>query len=234
MPCRFHLQGTDLSFRCGPKEMKMQSVRVFCIVTLTTLSSWAATTAQAQNAIKVFGATPITRSAPCEGPFGCDPVHDRMVFDEAWLALSCKGQPRAILSSTADGRGGLVADNFIEVNGDNVCGGSCFNFPVFESVGTPALDAYQPVPPIDVSRLLRPGARSTVSFSLVDVGGIYANSDVWLVTNCTATRKVDICHKPGTRAEHVITVSQAAVSGHLGHGDTLDLSACQRSQRPVR
>ena len=212
----------------------MQSVRVFCIVTLTTLSSLAATTAQAQNAIKVFGATPVTRSAPCEGPFGCDLVHDRVVFDEAWLALSCKGQPRAILSSTADGRGGLVVDNFVEVNGDNVCGGSCFNHPVFEIIGTPALDAYQSVPPIDVSRLLRPGARSTVSFSLVDVGGIYANSDVWLVTNCTATRKVDICHKPGTRAEHVITVSQSAVSGHLGHGDTLDLSSCQRSQRPVR
>jgi hypothetical protein len=214
--------------------MKMQSVRVFCIVTLTTLSSWAATSAQAQNAIKVFGATPVTASAPCEGPLGCDPVRDRMVFDEAWLALSCKGQPRAILSSTADGRGGLVADNFLEVNGDNVCAGSCFNDPVFGIIGTPALDAYQPVPPIDVSRFLRPGARSTVSFSLVDVGVIYANSDVWLVTNCTATRKVDICHKPGTRAEHVITVSQSAVSGHLGHGDTLDLSGCQRPQRPTR
>ena len=137
----------------------MQSVRVFFIVTLTTLSSWAATTAQAQNAIKLFGATPVTQSAPCEGPFGCDIVRDRMVFDEAWLALSCKGQPRAILSSTADGRAGLVVDNVLEVNGENVCGGSCFNGPVFEVVGTPALDAYQTVPPIDISRLLRPGAR---------------------------------------------------------------------------
>ena len=211
----------------------MKSVRVFFIVTLTTLSSWAATTAQAQNAIKVFGATPITRSAPCEDPFACDPVRDRMVFDEAWLALSCKGQPRAILSSTADGRGRLVVDNLIEMNGNYVCDGNCFNYPVFDVIGTPALDAYQSVQPIDVSRLLRPG-RSTVNFSLVDFGGIYANSDVWLVTNCTATRKVDICHKPGTRAEHVITVSQSAVSGHLGHGDTLDLSTCQRPQRPMR
>ena len=212
----------------------MQSVRVFFIVTLTTLSSWAATTAQAQNAIKLFGATPVTRSAPCDVLFGCDPVRDRMVFDEAWLALSCKGQPRAILSSTADGRGDLVVDNFLEVNGDNVCAGSCFNDPVFGVIGTPALDAYQSVPPIDVSRHLRHGARSTVTFSLVDFGGIYANSELWLVTNCTASRRVDICHKPGTSAEHVITVNQSAVSGHLGHGDTTDLSACRPFERPMR
>jgi hypothetical protein len=165
-----------------------------------------------------------------------------MLFDEAWLMLACKGRPSAILSSTADGRGRLVADNFIEVNGENVCAGgtssggvqSCFNFPVFEVIGTPALDAYQSVPPIDVSRHLRHGARSTVTFSLVDFGVFYANSELWLVTNCTASRRVDICHKPGTSAEHVITVNQSAVSGHLGHGDSTDLSACRPFERPMR
>ena len=101
-------------------------------------------------------------------------------------------------------------------------------------VGTPALDAYQSVPPIDVSRHLRHGARSTVTFSLVDFGGFYANSELWLVTNCTASRRVDICHKPGTSAEHVITVNQSAVSGHLGHGDSTDLSACRPFERPMR
>jgi hypothetical protein len=222
--------------------MKRHSVRVFFIVTLTTLSSWAVTDAQAQNAIKLFGAAPVTVSAPCQGPLGCDPVNDRTVFDEATLVLSCKGRPSAVLSSTADGRGRLVVDNFIEVNGVNACAGgasaagveNCFNDPVFAVVGTPALDAYQSVPPIDVSRLMPHGARATVNFSLVDFGGIYANSELWLVTNCTTSRRVDICHKPGTRAEHVITVSQSAVSGHLGHGDTIDLSACRPFQRPMR
>ena len=220
----------------------MHSVRVLFIVTLTTLSSWAVTDAQAQNAIKLFAASPVTENTPCQSPLGCDPVFDRMVFDEASLVLACKGRPSAILSSTADGRGRLVADNFIEVNGENVCAGgmsgggveNCFNDPVFGVVGTPALDAYQSVPPIDVSRLMPHGARSTVTFSLVDFGGIYANSDLWLVTNCTASRRVDICHKPGTRAEHVITVSQSAVSGHLGHGDTIDLASCRPSRRPTR
>lgn len=220
----------------------MHAVRVLFVVTLASIPSWAVTDAQAQNAIKLFNATQVTESAPCAGPFGCDVVLDRMVFDEAALVLSCKGRPRAVLSSTADGSGRLVVDNFIEVNGANVCAGGassgvvehCFNDPVFGSIGTAALDAYQSVPPIDVSRLLPHGGRSILTFSLVDVGGIYANSDVWLVTNCTAYSKVDICHKPGTRAEQVLTVSQSAVSGHLGHGDTMELSACRPSRRRIR
>jgi len=32
---------------------------------------------------------------------------------------------------------------------------------------------------------------------------------------------VTICHKPGTPAQQTMTIPQAAVGGHLGHGDTL-------------
>jgi len=32
---------------------------------------------------------------------------------------------------------------------------------------------------------------------------------------------VVICHKPGTPAEHTMTVAQPAVAAHLAHGDTL-------------
>jgi len=32
--------------------------------------------------------------------------------------------------------------------------------------------------------------------------------------------RVTICHKPGTPAEQTLTVSQSALDGHLGHGDT--------------
>jgi hypothetical protein len=220
----------------------MQPFRVLFIVTLASIASWAVTDAQAQSAMKLFHAAPITISAPCSGPLGCDPVVDRVVFDEAALVLSCKGRPTAVLSSTADGHGRLVVDNFMEVNGVNVCTGgvlgggvqNCFNEPVNGFIGSPALDAYPSVPPIDVSSQIPHGARAIVRFSLVDFGGVYANSDVWLVTNCAAHPRVDICHKPGTRAEHVITISQSAVLGHLGHGDTLDLSACQPSRRPIR
>jgi len=33
--------------------------------------------------------------------------------------------------------------------------------------------------------------------------------------------KVVICHKPGTPAEHTLTVAQPAVAAHLAHGDTV-------------
>jgi hypothetical protein len=36
-----------------------------------------------------------------------------------------------------------------------------------------------------------------------------------------ANDPVEICHKPGTPAEHTIVVDDNAVRGHLGHGDFL-------------
>jgi len=36
-----------------------------------------------------------------------------------------------------------------------------------------------------------------------------------------ATEKVVICHKPGTPAQETLSVPESALSGHLGHGDTL-------------
>jgi hypothetical protein len=219
----------------------MHSVRVLFIATLASTASWAVTDAQAQNAIKLFDATPMTEGALCAPP-GCDVVRNRIVFDEATLVLSCRARPTAVLSSTADGHGRLVVDNFFELNGANVCAGgtfdggveNCFNQPIFGFIGSPASDAYPSIAPIDVSGRMPHGGRAAMTFRLVDFGGVYANSDVWLTTNCSAQKRVDICHKPGTRAEQVLTVSQSAVAGHLGHGDTLDLSACRSSRRSIR
>ena len=36
-----------------------------------------------------------------------------------------------------------------------------------------------------------------------------------------ANDPVEICHKPGTPAEHEIVVDDNAVAAHLGHGDFL-------------
>jgi hypothetical protein len=33
--------------------------------------------------------------------------------------------------------------------------------------------------------------------------------------------KVEICHKPGTRAEKTMKIPESALGGHLGHGDTV-------------
>jgi hypothetical protein len=212
----------------------MRTVCVSLTLVLAVLISNGVGGAQPPHAIKLFSATPVNESA-CS--LGCNPVSDRVVFDEASLLLSCRSHPTAVLSSTPDGRGRLVADNFIEVNGRNVCTGGtntgdgveqCFNWQAVPQIGTPALEAYNSVPPLNVSGDMPDRGRGTVTFALVDYGGIYANSDIWLITDCIVHHKAAICHKPGTRAEKVLTVGVAAVSGHLGHGDTTDVSACRR------
>jgi hypothetical protein len=214
----------------------MRTVGVSLTVVFAVLVSGGVHGAPALNAIRLFRTTPVTESAPCVNPWGCSAESDRVVFDEATLLLSCRAHPTAVLSSTPDGRGRLVADNFIEVNGRNVCTGgdlsdgvqNCFDWPVVSVTGTPAMTAYQSVPPLDISGAMPDRGRGTVTFTLVDYGGIYANSDVWLVTDCIAHQKAAICHKPGTPAEKVLTVGLAAISGHLRHGDTTDVSACRR------
>jgi hypothetical protein len=214
----------------------MRTVCVSLTLVFAMLMSGRAGGTLAPNAIRLFSATPVTESAPCLNRQDCSAGNDRVVFDEAALLLSCRAHPHAVLSSTADGRGHLVVDNFIEVNGRNVCTGGavtgdgvaqCFDWPVVKDISTPALNAYQPVPPVNVSGDM-PRGRGTVTFALVDYGGIYANSDIWLVTDCVAYQKAAICHKPGTPAEKVLTVGVAALSGHLRHGDTTDLTACKR------
>lgn len=54
--------------------------------------------------------------------------------------------------------------------------------------------------------------------------GFLIRSHVTSASLCgdTASRLVAICHRPETSAEHTLFVAQAAVPGHLGHGDALD------------
>jgi hypothetical protein len=218
----------------------VRTVRVSFTVAIAILISSTVGEAQAPNAIRLFPATPVSASAPCVNPLsGCSLATDRLVFDEATLTLSCGARATAVLSSTPDGRGNLVVDNFIEVNGRNACAGGVAtpdavlqfysSVSPLASFGMPALDAYQSVPPLNISGEM-PRGQGIVTFSLVDYGAIYANSDIWLVSDCNVhkNQKAAICHKPGTPAEKVLTVGTAAISGHLRHGDTLDLSLCHR------
>jgi hypothetical protein len=36
-----------------------------------------------------------------------------------------------------------------------------------------------------------------------------------------AQNKVELCHRPGTPAEHTIQVAESAIQAHLNHGDTI-------------
>lgn len=81
----------------------------------------------------------------------------------------------AVLSSTADGTGDILADNFITVNGANICGpdpaDGCFTWAV----------SLNPVPAIDVSADI-PIGTTTVVFDWRDFGGSAETSDIYLVT----------------------------------------------------
>jgi hypothetical protein len=144
-------------------------------------------------------------------------------FAQTALVLACDAAPMATLSSTPDGARSLVVDNFLTVNGVNVCGPpglfGCGSVPTCDfSCFAGFLGS---IPPIDLSGQLVPG-RQLVTFELMDWGGFLISSDLWLVTNCQVLPQVAICHKPGTAAEKTLLVAQSAVPGHLGHGDTLD------------
>lgn len=42
-----------------------------------------------------------------------------------------------------------------------------------------------------------------------------------LTTTAKPAEKITLCHKPGTSAQHTLTVSANAAQAHLNHGDTI-------------
>jgi hypothetical protein len=167
-----------------------------------------------RTAIKLFEERPVTSSPSTPA-----------TFDEVRLQLGCSGRANAVIASTPDGRGEIVVDNVLTVDGVNVCTGplahgepACFE-SFFGGLGDRPLAAYDAIPPVDIRESLPFGKKQVVTFRLRDGGVLFANSDIWLVTNCVVHNKLELCHKPGTPAEHTIDVAQPSVSAHLGHGD---------------
>jgi hypothetical protein len=187
------------------------------------------------DSVKLFDAHPTYHTGKLTDPSAA------INFDETSRVLDCGPGFTAYLSSTPDGNGPIVVDNYITVDNKNACqnaGGNdpynCFsNFnhaysgggqEGWTEDGLDALQTYTPVNRIDISGLLQEG-KHLVNFALMDYGWWSASSDIYLVTSCSVKGKVDICHKPGTAAEHDLNVSQSAVAAHLAHGDRL--GACK-------
>jgi hypothetical protein len=186
--------------------------------TLRTVLFSAATTivfvapslnAFAQTPIQLFGSTFVRTSS--NGASATSPI----TFNSATVNLTCPsaGSIRAVLSSTPDGSGHPLADNFIQVTvtagsnttgPTNVCRGgtleagrsgtqmNCFT-PMYEgaaanllgqNMDTGTFTASGGVPPIDISGLLVQGAQQA-KFEVVDTGGELTNASLYLVTSCT-------------------------------------------------
>jgi hypothetical protein len=95
-----------------------------------------------------------------------------------------------VVSSTADGTGGIVIDNFLTINDENACAGlpgvSCFG-EIMDPATPPDREirtVLTEVSPIDVTTLLNQFSRNgiaAVTFELKDFGDIAGNTDLYLV-----------------------------------------------------
>jgi uncharacterized repeat protein (TIGR01451 family) len=163
--------------------------------------------AAGQEAVKLFGSTFVRASQ-----VGATPTQP-VTFNSATVSLSCDataGKPTAVLSSTPDGAGKVLMDNFVAVSVEtaagtsspvNVCRGgtsetgpqgtqqNCFNEAYKDAawgmVGGD-LDGYAGtggVAAIDISGLLA-GGEQKMKIDLVDTGVLLANASLYLVTSC--------------------------------------------------
>jgi hypothetical protein len=147
-----------------------------------------------QTSIKLFDATPVFGTGPVTSPAEAIP------FASKSLIIHFAEGDTAVVSSTPDGTGPIVIDNFLTINGQNACVGvegqafpdSCFGASIRDLgdpgvVGMPIGTVLTPITPIDVSASIPSGTSSTVVFDLRDYGSIAGNTDLFLVTTATVT-----------------------------------------------
>jgi uncharacterized repeat protein (TIGR01451 family) len=161
-----------------------------------------ASAVSAQTAIQLFGPVNVRPSTQGTG-FG----NQANTFNSKMLNLNCPSPVHATISSSSDGNGNVLVDNYVSlsVGGKspvNICrngveenGGQqdCFTSSYQSQASNGGLNGQDPdglvstggVSPIDISNQLWPGMVQT-QISLVDTGGYLTSSSLYLVTNCTS------------------------------------------------
>jgi uncharacterized repeat protein (TIGR01451 family) len=155
-----------------------------------------------QNAIQLFSPANVRVSTQGTG-YGTK----AKTFNSTIVNLKCASPIHAVLSSSPDGYGNVLVDNFISlsVNGASavdICkhgttenGGqqqNCFNTTYESQAHNGGLNGQDPdglagsggVPPIDISNHLWPGAMQA-QIGTVDTGSYLTSTTLYLVTNCT-------------------------------------------------
>jgi hypothetical protein len=171
----------------------LQSLATVCIAA-------AASTVSGQTAVQLFSPANVRVSTQGTG-YGAN----ENVFNTTILNLTCTSPIQAKISSTADGTGNVLVDNFItfnEVGGtatdickngtvENGSQQNCFNDNYKNQASKGDLTGQDPdtfvttggVAPIDVSSYLTTGAVQA-QIGLVDTGSYLDSSTLYLVTNC--------------------------------------------------
>ncbi len=172
----------------------MHGLAAVCIAATTSAVS-------AQTAIQLFGPVNVRPSTQ-----GTGRGSQAKTFNSTTLNLSCPSPVHATISSSPDGNGNVLVDNFVSlsVGGKspvNICRygvdedwgqQDCFTSSYQSQAQNGGLNGQDPdgfvstggVRPIDISNHLWPGMMQT-QISLVDTGGYLASSSLYLVTNCT-------------------------------------------------
>ena len=188
----------------------MKSSFVLRSIAIPMVLAGATQAITAQNSIPIF--SPVVVRASAEGT-GNGP--DAVTFNSATLNLDCPSSGiSAVLSSSSNGWGNVLADNFIDLTTTygttsmgpvNAClyeksedtpgavYGNCFTGSYQWAANAGKLTGQDPdsfvttggVAPIDISSKLRPG-KGQVKIDLMNTGGHVASSTIYLDTNCTA------------------------------------------------
>jgi uncharacterized repeat protein (TIGR01451 family) len=174
-------------------------VKGFAAVCVATAS---VASAQTTNAIQLFPAANVRDSTQGTG-YGAN----ENVFNTTILNLNCTLPIQAKISSSPDGTGNVLVDNFITFNtvqgspSDICLNGTvehgdqqnCFTTGYSSKASNGGLNGQDPdlfvttggVPAIDVSSFLTEGPVQA-SIGLVDTGGELTSSTLYLVTSCTS------------------------------------------------
>lgn len=184
---------------------------LFCLVVF-------APTLFAQNTVKLFDATPIDMR---DGslPMGFEYA---VSFGTKEIYLSCPVDAQTTISGP--GGGNFIVDNYLTVNGVNICPGggevSCFagtfNDPG-QYLGEIMEVSYYGIAPVDISSQIT-GSGNYV-FNVKDISWSFGSTEVYLNTTCSSVSQV--CHRDnGRRVQKTLTIGGSAVAAHLAHGDT--------------
>jgi uncharacterized repeat protein (TIGR01451 family) len=172
----------------------LQGLAAFCIAT--------ASAASGQNAIQLFG--PVTVRTSTQGTGYENPNK----FNTTMLNLSCPSGVEAKISSSSDGTGNVLVDNYIALGvgtgatPTDICSNgtveghgqrNCFTSSYASKAQNNGLNGQDPdnfvstggVPALDISSWLWPGPVQ-IELDLVDTGSYLASSSLYLVTNCTS------------------------------------------------
>jgi hypothetical protein len=169
----------------------------------------------AQTTVKIFDATPIDQRESLT-------FDTAVAFKSAEVYLTCPLDAQSTLSGP--GGGNFSIDNYLTLNGANVCPGggtsNCFastlNDPMM-FLGEIMEVSFLGVSPIDVSSQIT--TSGTYTFQAKDYGYTFGNTELYLTTTCSMVSQV--CHRDnGRRVQKTLTIGGSAVAAHLAHGDT--------------